>query len=286
MAEGGCAQAGALYVVATPIGNLEDLSPRARRILAEATMVAAEDTRHSGRLLRHFGIAARLVSLHEHNEAQAVPALVARLRQGQTVALVSDAGTPLVSDPGFELVRAVHRAGLPVLAVPGPSAALAALCVSGLPTDRFVFEGFLPARGGPRRARLQALAGETRTMVFFEAPHRVHACLRDLCQAFGQQRPAALAREITKLHEETVCASLGEILAWLDQRDGRQRGEFVLVVGGGAGAERGPSLDLDRLLRALVQELGVKGAARVAAQATGEPRNRLYERALRLTSGP
>lgn len=275
---------GTLFVVATPIGNLEDLSPRARRVLDEVDVIAAEDTRHSGRLLQHFGIGTRLVALHEHNEARQVPQLLGRLREGDSVAVISDAGTPLVSDPGFALVRAARGAGIRVVAVPGPSAVLAALCVSGLPTDRFAFEGFLPARAAGRRARLEGLTGETRTMVFFEAPHRISACLKDMCQVLGAQRPAALARELTKLHEEVVGATLGELLTWLDEHDDHRRGEFAVVVGGAEASEPAQTLDMDRLLRPLVRELGVKRAVRVAAEATGLPRNRLYERALALTS--
>lgn len=273
---------GTLFVVATPIGNLEDISPRALRVLAEVDVIAAEDTRHSSSLLRHFGVGTRAVALHEHNEARQVPQLLGRLQEGASVAVISDAGTPLVSDPGFALVRAAHAADIPVVAVPGPSAVLAALCVSGLPTDRFVFEGFLPARASARRSRLGNLADEQRTMVFFEAPHRISASLEDMCQVFGPQRPAALARELTKLHEEVISSSLGELLTWLTEHDDRRRGEFAVVVGGGEAAA--PDRDVDRLLRPLVRELGVKRAARIAAEVTGAPRNRLYERALTLTS--
>lgn len=274
----------ALFLVATPIGNLEDMSPRGRRVLAEADVVAAEDTRHTQRLLSHFGIRASLVALHEHNEARAVPALLERLQTGQSVAVVSDAGTPLVSDPGFLLVRAAREAGVPVVAIPGPSAVLTALAISGLPTDRFTFEGFLPARGAQRRKRLQALAAEMRTMVFFEAPHRITDCLRDMIDAFGPGRASMVARELTKRHEESRTATLGELLAWLEASEERRRGEFVVAVGGAEAAPATADVDLDRLLRPLVRELGVKSAARLVAEATGGPRNRLYERALALAA--
>jgi 16S rRNA (cytidine1402-2'-O)-methyltransferase len=272
---------GALYVVATPIGNREDLSPRARALLARVDAIAAEDTRTSGALLAHFGIQARLVALHEHNEDRLSPALVARLKRGESLALISDAGTPLVSDPGFALVRAARAQGVPVYAVPGPCAAVAALSVSGLPCDRFVFEGFLPAARAARRARLQALAREPRTLIVYESAHRIAACLEDVVAVLGAERHVCLARELTKRFEESHTASAAEVRAWQAAQPQRARGEFVLVI---AGAPPAPAHDdAERVLRALLRELPASRAARLAAELTGAPRRALYELALRLT---
>ncbi|HWP94832.1 MAG TPA: 16S rRNA (cytidine(1402)-2'-O)-methyltransferase [Gammaproteobacteria bacterium] len=276
---------GTLHVVATPIGNLGDLSPRARETLASVALIAAEDTRHTGRLLAHFGIRTPLLALHEHNESERIPELIARLRQGESVALVSDAGTPLVSDPGFALVRAARNAGLPVSPVPGPCAAIAALSVAGLPSDRFVFEGFLPARAAARRARLEALAAETRTLVFYEAPHRLRDTLADLVTAFGEERPACAARELTKLHETTMAGTLAALAAWAETDPYATTGEIVLVVGGAPEAQHGTEpLDVDRLLTVLLEELPIRRAAALAAKLTGRGKNELYRRALTLTS--
>lgn len=275
-----------LHVVATPIGNLGDLTPRALAVLGQVSVVAAEDTRVSGRLLRSRGVSTPLVSLHEHNEEAVAPRLVERMAAGEAVALVSDAGTPLVSDPGYLLVALAHDRGIPVRAVAGPSALTAALSVSGLPTDRFVFEGFLPARGGPRRARLAELAAEPRTLAFYEAPHRLEAMLADTAEALGPGRPATLCRELTKLHEEVLRSTLGDLARELGQRPGRVRGEIVLVVGGcpsPPAPEAG--LDADRLLALLLEDLPVKRAAALAAKLTGGTRNELYRRALALRGG-
>ncbi len=275
---------GTLFVVATPIGNLADLSPRAQRLLAQVDLIAAEDTRHTGRLLSQFGIETPQMALHEHNEQEAAEHVLERLTAGASVALVSDAGTPLVSDPGYRLVRAARAAGIAVSPVPGPSALLAALSVSGLPTDRFCFEGFLPARAGPRRARLQALAAEPRTIVFYVSVHRVRDVLADLVAAFGADRPAFVGRELTKLHEQGIAAPLGELLAMLD--DGRlpARGELVLVVGGAPEASHGRMAEPfeRRLLEALAAELPASRAAAVAAAVTGSPRQALYRELLAL----
>lgn len=272
---------GRLYVVATPIGNLEDISPRARRILAEVDVVLAEDTRHTKRLLNRIGISARLEALHEHNESQRVETLADRVAAGEVLALVSDSGTPLVSDPGYRLVDALRARDLPVYPVPGPSAVIAALSVGGLPTDRFVFEGFLPARAGPRRKRLQELAEETRTLVFFEAPHRVLASLADMVAVFGGQRPGTLARELTKLFETVRRAPLGQLYDWVSGDADQQRGEVVLLV---AGAEpRDDSGEsAERVLSVLLAELPPSQAVRLARRITGEKRNRLYEMASRM----
>jgi len=280
------AAAGRLYVVATPIGNLGDLSARAREILGACGLVAAEDTRHTGSLLKAFGIDKPLVSLHEHNEAQRGPELVERMRGGASIALVSDAGTPAISDPGFELVRAAAAAGIEVIAVPGPCAAVAALSIAAQPTDRFCFEGFLPARGAARRGRLETLKSEQRTLVFYESPHRVAETLADCAAAFGAGRPATVAREITKLHETTYRGSLGELAARAADAD-FARGEIVLVVGGAparpaAGGADGHDGALDWVLRILLAELPLKQAAHLAARITEVRDNEAYKRALRL----
>ena len=228
--------AGRLYVVATPIGNLGDLSPRAREILQTCSLIAAEDTRHTGILLKHFGIQTPQLSLHDHNEQRRAGEIIQRLRDGASVALVSDAGTPAISDPGFELARAVAAAGFEIIAVPGPCAAIAALSIAGLPTDRFCFEGFLPARGAARRKRLQSLEQEARTLVLYEAPHRVRDMLEDCAAVFGAERSAVVVREITKLHETTYRGSLRELLARAETDADVGRGEIVLLVAGAAPA--------------------------------------------------
>ena len=275
---------GTLFVVATPIGNLEDLTPRARQTLARVSLVAAEDTRHTGRLLSHLGLETPLIALHEHNEAQRVGQLIARLCEGEDVALVSDAGTPLVSDPGFRLVQAAHAAGIVVSPVPGPSAVTAALSVAGLPTDRFCFEGFLPAKRAARRARLEDLRNETRTLVFYEAVHRIGDTLGDLCDIFGEQRHGFVGRELTKLHEQCRHDTLGALRAALDSGDITSKGEFVLVVEGGTPSPAS-AVDVDRLLLALANHLPPKTAAKLAAEITGEKANTLYDRLLAARNG-
>ena len=275
---------GTLWVVATPIGNLEDLSARAQRILAEVSLVLCEDTRHSGRLLAAFGIKAKMASLHEHNEERAVPGLVERLAGGESVALVSDAGTPLLSDPGFRLVRAAAAAGIPVSPVPGASAVLAALSVAGLPTDRFAFEGFLPARATARRAQLEQLAAEPRTLVLFEAANRVADLLSDAAAALGGERAAVVARELTKLHETLYRGPLAELAARLAADPDAARGEVVVVIAGcaPAAAGEGDTALLARLLPALLEELPPSRAVKVAAKLSGVPRREAYELALKL----
>ncbi|ROR29673.1 16S rRNA (cytidine(1402)-2'-O)-methyltransferase [Inmirania thermothiophila] len=266
---------GTLYVVATPIGNLGDLSPRARETLAGAELVAAEDTRRTGALLAACGLRRPLVSLHEHNEAARVEALLGRLREGAAVALVSDAGTPLVSDPGYRLVRAARGAGIPVVAVPGPSAVTAALSVAGLPTDRFCFEGFLPARRQARRARIEALRAEPRTVVLFESAHRITDTLADLAEILGGGREAAHARELTKRHEEVRLAPLEVLAEEAAARPERRLGEHVLVIAGAAGEAR-EEAELRRVLAVLLEELPPAQAARLAARLTGRPRPEAY----------
>ena len=273
---------GRLQVVATPIGNLADVSERARAALAGADVIAAEDTRHTGALLRALGIATPLVSLHEHNESQRTPALLARLAAGECVALVSDAGTPLLSDPGLELVQRAVQAGYEVSAVPGASAITAALAVAALPTDRFCFEGFLPARERERRTALAALAHEPRTLVFFEAPHRIVAVLADMVAELGADRPAVIARELTKVHETIYRGTLGELAARALEEANLARGEITLVVHGAPPVASGVD---ERLLRRAVElltkELPPGRAAAIAAQLTGATRAAAYALAIR-----
>jgi 16S rRNA (cytidine1402-2'-O)-methyltransferase len=281
--------AGRLYVVATPIGNLGDLSPRARAVLSDVALVAAEDTRHTGVLLKHFDIRTPQLSLHDHNELKRAPEVIEKLRHGASVALVSDAGTPAISDPGFELVRAVAAAGFEIIAIPGPCAAIAALSIGALPTDRFCFDGFLPARGAARRRRLQSLATEARTIVLYEAPHRVCETLEDCVEAFGEERGAVVAREITKLHETIYRGSLRELLTRARSDPDFARGEIVLTLAGAPqtppdedrGAD-GHGGTLDRVLKALLAELPLKQAARLAARITEVRDNEAYKRALYL----
>lgn len=273
---------GHLYVVATPIGNLGDMTPRAVDVLRGVDRIAAEDTRHSRPLLEHFGITTPAVAYHEHNERQQAEKLVAALQRGESVALISDAGTPLLSDPGYRLVRAARDAGLVVLPIPGPSALIAALSVAGLPTDRFVFEGFLPAKAAARRTRLQQLAREPRTLVFYEAGRRIEESLADMEDSFGGERQAVIARELTKAFETVHGDGLARLRAWLSEDPDRRRGEFVVLVHGAPEADQDEA-EADRVLGILVAEVGVRQAAALAAQITGLSRNRLYRRALELS---
>ena len=268
---------GRLEVVATPIGNLGDLSARAREALASADVIAAEDTRHTLALLRAVGVSRPLVSLHEHNESQRVPELLARLEAGETVALVSDAGTPLISDPGLELVRRAAHEGFDVRAIPGPSAIVSALAVAGLPTERFCFEGFLPARERERRAALERLAHEPRTLVLFEAPHRIVRTLADMVEAFGAERNGAVARELTKAHETVYRGTLRELLLRAEAEENFRRGELTLVVEGAAPVVGAVDEEqLRRTVALLAKELPPARAAALAAQLTGAPRAMAY----------
>jgi len=277
---------GTLLVVATPIGNLADLSPRAREALARAAVIAAEDTRHTRVLLQAMGVGTPLVSLHAHNEPQRVPELLARLAAGEDVALVSDAGTPLLSDPGFELVSRAAQAGFTVRTIPGPSAITAALAVAGLPTHRFCFEGFLPARAAERRATLARLEHEVRTLVFFEAPHRIQATLADLAAQFGAGRQAVVARELTKAHETLYRGTLGELAARAAGEENFARGELTLVVHGAAPAAGAvDGAELRRTLEILLRELPPGRAAAIAAQLTGATRAAAYALATRGSAG-
>ena len=275
---------GTLFLVATPIGNLGDLSPRGRDVLRDADLLLAEDTRHTAQLLHACGIqrtSGTLESLHEHNERERAPRVLERLRAGATVALASDAGTPLVSDPGASLVAAVVSAGIEVVAVPGPCAAVAALTLAALPAARFAFEGFLPPRPTARRRALQALADEPRTLVFYEAPHRLRESLDDLAVAFGAERPAAVARELTKRFETVYRGTLGSLAQQAATDPDMTRGEIVLVVQGAARAASADDAEAERVLRILLEDLPVSQAARIAAQLTGRSRKELYDRALR-----
>ena len=277
--------AGTLYVVATPIGNLGDLSTRAREVLAAVQVIAAEDTRHTRQLLQAFGINTGLTSLHEHNEMHKSEALVARLAAGESIALVSDAGTPLISDPGFNLVAAARARGVAVVVIPGPCAAIAALSIAGLPTDRFIFEGFLPAKNAARVARLQQLASEERTMIFYEAPHRLQEVLRDMAAEFGAKRAVSVSRELTKRFETTYTGTLAELCELAERDADMSRGEIVIIVSGdtAATASSAQSLNADQLLRALLEDLPPSQAAKIAAKLTGEKRADLYARAVQFT---
>jgi len=276
---------GTLFVVATPIGNLGDLSGRARAVLAQADLLLAEDTRHTRQLLTACGIErppGSIESLHEHNEAARAAYVVERLRGGDSVALVSDAGTPLVSDPGAVLLRTAAAAGVPVVAVPGPCAAIAALSVAALPVARFAFEGFLPAKSAARRRALEPLAAEARTLVFYEAPHRLAESLADLAAVLGESRTAAVARELTKRHETVYRGTLGSLLRTCAADPDMARGEIVVVVQGNEAEAAQEAVDAARVLRILLGELPAAQAAKLAAQITGASRRELYDRALSL----
>jgi len=275
--------AGTLYVVATPIGNLEDMTPRAIRILSEVDLIAAEDTRHSGKLLKHFGIEAKTEALHEHNERSQVPRLIDILQAGKSIAFITDAGTPLVSDPGFHLVRSARQAGLTVIPVPGACAAIAALSAAGLPSDRFVFEGFPPAKSAARRAVFEKLREEARTLIFYESPHRILESLKEMTEIFGPEREAVLARELTKQFETVRSGTLTELSEWVNRDPHQQLGEFVILIHGVPRAEReAVDEDAERVLKILLEELSVSQATALAAKITGLKKNRLYEYALNL----
>lgn len=268
--------AGTLFIVATPIGNLADLSPRALETLRQVAAICAEDTRHTRQLLAHFGIERPLLALHEHNEEAVAERIVERIANGDSLALVSDAGTPLVSDPGFRVVRAARAAGLRVSPVPGACAAIAALSVAGLPSDRFGFEGFLPAKSSARRERLQRLAGETRTLVFYESSHRIAESLADMRQIFGADRPAVIARELTKLFETVLDGTLAELQARVEADDNQRKGEFVVMVQGVGDDLEAQLVEGRRLYARLSEHLPPSTAAKLAAEITGAPRKALY----------
>lgn len=271
---------GSLYIVATPIGNLEDITDRAKRVLSEVDIIAAEDTRHSAKLLRQLRINTPLVALHDHNEKLFAPVLIEKIKSGQCIALISDAGTPLLSDPGFGLVDLATSSGIEIIPVVGASALMAALSVAGMPVDRFVFEGFLPAKPVARQKRLQLLANESRTIIFFEAPHRIISTLNDMKDVFGGKRLVSVARELTKVYEQVVRAELDEILSSFATGEIKARGEFVLLLGGMAGKQS--TTDLPALLKILLEELPPRKAAGIAHKLTGENSKELYKLVLKV----
>lgn len=267
-----------LYIVATPIGNLGDITLRAIETLKHVDLVAAEDTRHSGLLLQHLGIQAKLYPLHDHNEQQKAQQLIDKLKSGMSIALISDAGTPLINDPGYHLVKACHEQSIRVVPIPGACAAITALCVSGLPTDRFCYEGFLPAKSKARIDYLNQLMEETRTLVFYESTHRIIDSLQDMLQVFGTQRLLVLAKELTKSWETVIQNPIDEVIRWLQEDDNRQKGEFVLVV---EGYHKNIADDIDpnaiKLLNRLQQELPLKKAAAIVADMYRLKKNQLYQ---------
>lgn len=271
-----------LYVVATPIGNVADISLRALEVLKAVDLVAAEDTRHSLRLLNHYSIRTQLVSFHDHSSEKRLTALIHKLQQGLSIALISDAGTPAISDPGFELVRMARQQNLPVYPVPGASSLLAAMSVSGIPSDRFVFEGFLPSRAGARARLLKGLSGETRSIIFFESPRRIVASLQDIASAFGAHRQLYLGRELTKLYETSVYAPVGQCIEHLTASGNECKGEFVLVLAGCPSESQADSqlLEGQRILNKLLTELSVKKAVKLAAEISGASKNTLYQLAI------
>ena len=272
-----------LYVVSTPIGNLQDLTPRAIETLNRVDLIAAEDTRHSGRLMQHFAISTPMVALHDHNERQRAQSLVQKLAEGQSIALISDAGTPLISDPGYHLVSAVRDAGFQVVPVVGPCALIAGLSVSGLATDRFSFYGFLPAKSSGRRQQLQQLERVTHTQVFYESPHRIVATVDDIVSVMGANRRLVLARELTKTFETVYGAKASEVQTWLAADHNQQKGEFVVLLEGAEPQqlqEIGP--EEERMLTLLLAELPIKKAAAITASMTGHKKKALYDRALEL----
>ena len=278
---------GVLYVVATPIGNLDDISARALRTLSEVALIAAEDTRHSSRLLQHFGISTPLQACHEHNEREQGGRFLARLQAGEDIALISDAGTPLISDPGYHLVRQARAAGIRVVPIPGTCALIAALSAAGLPSDRFIFEGFLPAKAAARRTRLALLREEPRTLIFYEAPHRILECVELMQAIFGGERLALLGRELTKTFETLKGLPLAGLREWIAADSNQQRGECVLLLAGWEAPPGEPAVGAEalRVLDLLLAELPLKRAAALAAEITGVRKNLLYQAALERQEG-
>lgn len=273
----------ALYVVATPLGNLSDITLRALEVLRSANAIACEDTRHARHLLDHHGISAPTFALHEHNEQQAATHIVDLLRQGQRVALITDAGTPGISDPGSRAVAAVRSANLPVIPIPGANAAVTALSVSGMDDEQFLFAGFLPAKAAARRAEIQRLRDTPAALVFYEAPHRIQECMGDLADILEPERHLLVARELTKLFEEIASMPLAEAPSWVAASENRRRGEFVLVVSRPP-PRQGIDTETERVLKLLLEELPTRSAAKLASEITGVAKNALYERALQLKS--
>lgn len=272
-----------LFVVATPIGHLDDMTFRAIDILKSVSIVAAEDTRQSAQLFKHYNISTPLTACHDHNESNKIEQLIKILTSGQNIALISDAGTPLISDPGFKLVRAAQEHGIRVTPVPGACAAIAALSAVGLPSDRFSFEGFLSSKSSQRISQLEKLKDETQTLIFYEAPHRILDCVKDMANVFGADRPVGFAREITKTFETIKKMTLQELVSFIEQDHHQQKGEIVLVVGGNPEEKDLDQEKLDQLLLRLLQDLSVKAASQLAADLTGIKKKVAYQRALELT---
>ena len=275
-------ESGLLYVVATPIGNLDDISTRARQILGEVDLIAAEDTRHSKKLLSHLGLSTSMQAYHDHNERSMAPRLVEKLLAGNNLALISDAGTPLLNDPGFHLVKLAHQNRIRVIPVPGPSALVSALSVAGLGTEGFIFDGFLPEKQRARRTHLESLQSETRTLAFYEAPHRIRACLQDCLEVFGAQRRACIAREISKRYETVRTESLSALLEWLDGDAQQLKGEFVLLIEGCREKSVPDNSEGKRVLEILLGKMSVSDAAAMAAEISGLKKNELYKLALEI----
>lgn len=274
---------GSLYIVATPIGNMGDMTERAQKTLSEVDVIAVEDTRRSGQLLRNFNISTPMIAVHEHNERQICSSLLERIENGESIALISDAGTPLLSDPGYFLVNQARERNLPVIPIPGVSAVITALSVAGLPTDRFVFEGFLPAKSTARQQKLEKLKADSRTIIFYEAPHRIVEMLKDCQQVFGGQRKVVLARELTKTFETVHGDVLDALVPWVEADENQRKGEFVVLVQGAAAREEaGIDAESERILLILLKDLPVKQAAALAASITGLKKNALYQFALEL----
>ncbi|WP_394650932.1 16S rRNA (cytidine(1402)-2'-O)-methyltransferase [uncultured Acinetobacter sp.] len=272
-----------LFVVATPIGHLDDMTYRAIETLKSVSLVAAEDTRQSAQLFKHYNITTPLTACHDHNENHKINELIQRLKAGENIALISDAGTPLISDPGFKLVRAAQEHKIRVVPVPGACAAVAALSAVGLPSDRFSFEGFLPSKSSQRMLQLEKLKDETQTLIFYEAPHRILDCVKDMMQVFGAERPVGFAREITKTFETIKKMSLGELFSFVEHDHNQQKGEIVLIVGGNPVEKDMEQEKLDQLLTRLLEDLSVKAASQLAADLTGIKKKIAYQRALELT---
>ena len=275
---------GTLYIVATPIGNLDDISIRARDILTSVDLIAAEDTRHSRIMLSKLGIKTKIISYHDHNERRQVAVLLNKIQAGLNVGLISDAGTPLINDPGYHLVSAAHNTGIKVVPIPGPSALITALSASGLPTDRFVFEGYLPAKSAGRRKRLYDLLSETRTMIFYEAPHRILEFIEDAIFVFGTDRMATIARELTKIYETIHREKLGNLLDWLNSEQACLKGEFVILLQGGSSRQENND-EIQRILKILLATMSLKDAVDLAAKITDRKRNEVYKQAIEMKQG-
>jgi len=274
---------GSLYIVATPIGNMGDMTERAQNILKDVDVIAVEDTRRSGQLLRNFEISTPMIAVHEHNERQICDSLLERISKGESIALISDAGTPLLSDPGYFLVNQARARDISVVPIPGVSAVITALSVAGLPTDRFVFEGFLPAKSAARQQRLEKLKDDTRTVIFYEAPHRIVDMLKDCQLVYGGQRKVVLARELTKTFETVHGDELDELIPWVEADENQRKGEFVVLMQGAETREdKGIDAESERILLILLKDLPVKQAAALAASITGFKKNALYQFALEL----